>query len=66
MEASIQATDSWVQVGTPVKLFPTRVRLNPYKQQYDVSADGSFVINEVVDQWTTNSITLLLNWKSRF
>jgi Tol biopolymer transport system component len=66
MEASVQATDSGVKVGTPVKMFPTRVRLNPYKQQYDVSADGSFVINEVVDQWTTNSITLLLNWKSRF
>lgn len=52
---------------TPVALFP--VTLAPgagtNKQQFMVSRDGRFLINQPVESSTTTPITLILNWKPR-
>jgi eukaryotic-like serine/threonine-protein kinase len=64
MAASI-AESATFAAGMPIALFP--VTLVPgagaNKQQYMVSRDGRFLINEPAETSTTTPITLLLNWK---
>jgi len=53
--------------GTPVALFQTKLwgggGLNTTnRQQYDVSADGRFLIDTAIDE-TVAPITVILNWK---
>ena len=63
MAASITAGVTFA-AGTPVALFP--VALVPgagaNKQQYAVSRDGRFLINQPAEASTTTPITLILNW----
>jgi dipeptidyl aminopeptidase/acylaminoacyl peptidase len=69
MATPIAAKDTAVQVGTPVALFETRVPFgaaNPYNRpQYDVTADGRFLVNVTSGESTISPITLLLNWNAR-
>jgi serine/threonine protein kinase len=65
MAASINSTGTNFAAAAPVALFSTS--LAPVgaanKQQYAVSHDGRFLLNEQKDQSTNNPITLILNWK---
>ena len=53
--------------GTPEPLFQTRIAgggTNAYtRAQYDVAADGRFLINVATEGAATSPITLLQNWK---
>jgi len=52
--------------GTPVALFQTRIAggINAYSRaQYDVAADGRFLINVTTESAATSPITLLQHWK---
>ena len=64
MAASITAGTAFA-AATPAPLFS--VTLAPgagsNKQQYAVSRDGRFLINQPVESATTAPITLILNWK---
>jgi len=66
MAAPIAATGTTLEPETPVALFPTRIFGggvdNAQGRQYDVSRDGRFLINTVLDD-ASSPITLLLNWK---
>jgi Tol biopolymer transport system component len=52
--------------GTPAALFPVTLPplriLRVDKQDYTVSRDGRFLINQPVETTTTTPITLILNW----
>jgi hypothetical protein len=66
MAAAITTTGTTLQPGTPVALFPTRIFGggvdNAQGRQYDVSRDGRFLINTVLDEGSA-PITLIQNWK---
>jgi len=66
MAAPIAATGTTLELGAPVALFPTRIYgggLNNIQgRQYDVTRDGRFLINTVLDD-ASSPITLLMNWK---
>jgi hypothetical protein len=65
MAAPITATGTTLELGTPVALFHTRIygggAISGQGRQYDVTRDGRFLINTVVDD-AVAPITLLLNW----
>lgn len=67
MAASITASGATFAAGTPVALFPAGVApgAGTNKQQYMVSQDGRFLINQLVETSTTTPITLVLNWKPK-
>jgi eukaryotic-like serine/threonine-protein kinase len=66
MAAPVVVTGTTLEPGTPVALFQTRIYggggENGQGRQYDVSRDGRFLINTIVDE-ATFPITLLQNWK---
>jgi Tol biopolymer transport system component len=65
MAAPISVRGSTIESGAPVLLFPTRIVGGGVDalqgRQYDVAADGRFLINTVVDT-AVSPITLLMNW----
>ena len=65
MAAPITVTGSTVAPGAPVALFPTRIYAGgadaAQGRQYDVTRDGRFLINTVLDA-ASAPITLLMNW----
>jgi serine/threonine protein kinase len=65
MAASINAQGSTFDAASPIALFPASPvsGLGFNKQEYAVSRDGRFLINQPVDASTTPPITLILNWK---
>jgi len=67
MAASIPSTGSTFAAGTPVALFPAALApgLGTNKQEYAVSRDGRFLINQAVESPATTPITLILNWKPK-
>ena len=66
MAAPITATGTTLEPGAPVALFPTRIFGggvdNGQGRQYDVTRDGRFLINTVLDD-ASSPITLIQNWK---
>jgi eukaryotic-like serine/threonine-protein kinase len=66
MAASIDVVGTTLSVGTPVKLFPTRIYgggvENALGRQYDVGPDGRFLINSELDAAVAPPITLIQNW----
>jgi Tol biopolymer transport system component len=60
---------AFVDIGTPVPLFPTHIggALQPVtRQQYAVSADGQqFLMNTVPEETSSTPITVILNWKPK-
>jgi Tol biopolymer transport system component len=66
MAAPITATGTTLEPGAPVALFPTRIWGggvdNAQGRQYDVTRDGRFLINTVLED-ASSPITLLQNWK---
>jgi Tol biopolymer transport system component len=65
MAAPITASGATLEPGAPVVLFPTRILGGgvdtQQRRQYDVAADGRFLINTVLDN-AAAPITLLQNW----
>jgi Tol biopolymer transport system component len=58
------ASGSTLQPGTPVTLFQTRMpgfNGGYFKPQYDVAADGRFLINHPLED-AASPITVILNW----
>ena len=66
MAASITPTGATF-AGVPFTLFsvPLAPGAGANKQEYAVSRDGRFLINQRVDASSTTPITLILNWKSK-
>ena len=67
MAAPVTRLGTALEPGTPVALFPTRIvgggvdsGVGP---QYDVTRDGRFLINTVLDDAAATPITLILNWR---
>ena len=63
MASSVTAGTAFA-AGTPAPLFPVTVAPGggANKQQYAVSRDGRFLINQPAESSTTTPITLILNW----
>ena len=65
MAAPITVTESTIEPGAPVVLFPTRIFGGgtdaQQGRQYDVAPDGRFLINTELDS-AAAPITLLMNW----
>jgi hypothetical protein len=65
MAAPIKTAGTRLEPGAPVALFPTRIYGgggdNGQNRQYDVTRDGRFLINTVLDD-APAPITLLQNW----
>jgi serine/threonine protein kinase len=66
MAASVTISGATFTVGTSVPLFPVTLPpgLGSNRDQYAVSRDGRFLINEPVDKSST-PITIILNWKAK-
>ena len=64
MAASVTAGPTFA-AGTPVPLFSATIApgIAANKQQYVVSRDGRFLINQPVEESSTTPITMILNWK---
>lgn len=66
MAAPITVTGTTLEPGTPTALFQTRIygggTDNNVGRQYDVTRDGRFLINTVLDD-AAAPITLIQNWK---
>ena len=66
MAAPVAATGTTLEPGMPVALFETRIYGggvdNAQGRQYDVTRDGRFLINTVLDD-ASSPITLIQNWK---
>jgi Tol biopolymer transport system component len=66
MAAGVEVEGASLRPGTPVKLFDTRIlgggKDNATGRQYDVAADGRFLVNEM-PEGETPPITLLQNWR---
>ena len=65
MAVAVNATRDRLDIAVPRPLFAVRprprVRLDAYP--YDVSPDGQrFVVNTLIDETTSTTITLVLNW----
>ena len=66
MAAPIAVQNGALRPGTSLALFRTRIAgggtNSNTKQQYDVAADGRFLISVTSDEATATAITLLQNW----
>jgi hypothetical protein len=63
MVAPVKAKGPTLEFGTPVALFSTQIKENPFKFEYAVSRDGRFLVNSVVAETSAPPITLILNAK---
>jgi hypothetical protein len=65
MAAPVSASSATFTLGTPVPLFPAKVATGgaSNRQQYAVSRDGRFLINQDVEAGAASPITLILNWR---
>jgi Tol biopolymer transport system component len=67
MAATIAVSAGSLDAASPVALFQTRIieggSNSTAKHEYDVSADGRFLINVVPDEAAGAPLTLLQNWK---
>jgi Tol biopolymer transport system component len=63
---AVKATSSAIEFGTPMPLFHLQIAGGSTEgqqgRQYDVSRDGRFLVNTLLDD--TTPITLLQNWRS--
>jgi Tol biopolymer transport system component len=65
MAVPITVSGATLEPGKPVPLFRPRMVTTTVssRQQYDVTADGRFLINVTSDDATASPITVLQNWK---
>ena len=67
MAVSVTATGVTFAAGIPAPLFSASLVSGggTNKQEYAVSRDGRFLINQLVEPSTTPPITLILNWSGK-
>ena len=69
MAAPVTTRAAALEPGTPVALFPTRIVGGGVESlvgpQYDVTRDGRFLINTVLDDAAPTPITLIQNWRPK-
>jgi len=69
MAVQVSADGSVFQTTAPKALFAPRFAespaANPFNLQYDVAADGRFLINVALDDLASTPIISTLNWKNR-
>jgi dipeptidyl aminopeptidase/acylaminoacyl peptidase len=69
MAVQVSSAESAFRTSPPVALFAPRFAenpaANPFNPQYDVAADGRFLVNMPVDDLASAPITLILNWNGR-
>jgi len=69
MTASVQTSGSLFEAGKPAPLFQTQIPVTgagfSAKQQYCVTADGRFLINQSAETAAQAPITILLNWQPK-
>jgi Tol biopolymer transport system component len=63
MAAPVTTRGSALEPGTPIPLFQTRLPNDSWRAQYDVTRDGRFLVNTVLDNAATAPITLIQNWR---
>jgi len=65
MAVPITVSGATLEAGKPVELFRPHMVTTTVssRQQYDVAADGRFLINVTSDGVTASPITVLQNWK---
>ena len=67
MAAPVTTRGTALEPGTPVALFPTRILGGGgdggQGPQYDVTRDGRFLINTVLDDARATPITLIQHWQ---
>ena len=68
---ALRPNGSALDPGTPTALFQPRIAGGAFgntagtlRQQYDVAADGRFLINVTTEE-TSPPITVILNWKPK-
>jgi len=66
MAAPIAVKGTTLEAGAPVQLFQPRIvgggTEADTRQQYDVAANGLFLINAITNQASAAPITIILNW----
>ena len=69
MTAPVTVRGAALELGTPVVLFPTRIVGGGVESlvgpQYDVTRDGRFLINTLLDDAVATPITLIMNWRPK-
>ncbi len=69
MAAPVTTRGTALEPGTPVALFPTRIvgggGDGNQGRQYDVTRDGRFLINTVLNDAAATPITLIQNWQPK-
>jgi hypothetical protein len=67
MAASVNDSGASFAADTPIALFPVSLAtgLGADKDQYAVSRDGRFLLNQATESSATTPITLILNWKPK-
>jgi serine/threonine protein kinase len=63
MAVPIESTENVFRSGTPTALFDSRLRVNPYLRDYDVTSDGQrFLISQPVGDPGDTPISVIVNW----
>jgi hypothetical protein len=60
---SVESGNASLERGVPKPLFPTRLELDSFQRQYDVSADEKrFLLAQPLEESASVCITLIVNW----
>jgi Tol biopolymer transport system component len=64
MATPVTASGPRFEAGSPAPLFPTRLAGTPtiFSAEYAVAADGRFLINQPVEDFSAAAITIIQNW----
>jgi hypothetical protein len=63
MSVPVESGAASLKLGVPKPLFQTRLELDVYPRQYDVSADGQrFLLAQPLEEGGSVPITVIVNW----
>ena len=63
MSAPVESGSANLKLGMPKPLFQTRLELDSFQRQYDVSADGKrFLLEQPLEETASMPITVIVNW----
>ena len=63
MAVSVESVSASLKLGAPKPLFQTRLELDSFSRQYDVSADGlRFLLAQPLEEGASVPITVIVNW----
>jgi Tol biopolymer transport system component len=65
MSVSVELGSASLKLGVPRPLFQTRLEVDSFARQYDVSADGKrFVLAQPLEESASVPITVIVNWSA--